>query len=231
MAASGSFARGDQPRSVPDPDAAAHEEAMRRQRAYNLRQAGEAEEIGAPIGVETSPGRETDGGYWAKHPGLAESLVPVWGSAREAIADAHDGDWGGAVINGGLAAADLIPGTFAAKGIAKGGLKMAGSHTWNATRKWMGRRDMLEPFQHGHHGIIPNGGWGKRVPDAIKNQPPNITAMPSPEVHGRIHGRYKGQARYGELERYWRGTPGWARWAHLWAPNGAVTATDAARER
>ena len=39
------------------------------------------------------------------HPGLAESLIPVWVSGREAVADFHEG---GAGINGALAASDLL---------------------------------------------------------------------------------------------------------------------------
>ena len=113
----------------------------------------------------------------------------------------------------------------------KGGAKLAGSNTWNATRKWMGKTGMLEPGRHGHHAIIPRGGWGKGVPDKIKNQPWNITDMPSPEVHGRIHGNYKGQPQYPWLERHWGGSPGWAKEVQLIPLNRAVTAADAAAER
>jgi hypothetical protein len=158
-------------------------------------------------------------------------MIPVWGSAREAVADAREGDVLGAVGNGVLALTDLAPGGYAAKGLAKGGLKLTGSHTWNATRKFMGKREMLAPNQHGHHGIIPQGGWGSHVPDFIKNQPPNIKAMPSPEVHGRIHGPYDGKPRYSPVERYWRGTPDWAKAVQSWVPSGLVTAADASHEK
>lgn len=68
-------------------------------------------------------GRHTEA--WARsHPGTAESLVPVWGSTREAIADASDGDYMGAVGNTLLAVSDLIPakalGGIAAKAAFKG---------------------------------------------------------------------------------------------------------------
>lgn len=48
------------------------------------------------------------------------------------------------------------------------------------------KRGMLAPKQHGHHWAIPQNGWGKNVPDRIKNQPWNIKPMPSAEVHGRL---------------------------------------------
>jgi hypothetical protein len=82
-----------QPRSVPDPDGDAYDQMLRSQRKRSS--------------------------YWDSRPGLAESVVPVWGSAREAIADAREGDVLGAVVNTGLAASDLVPGAFIAKGLSK----------------------------------------------------------------------------------------------------------------
>lgn len=210
MAGSGSYARGDQSRSVPDTDGPAYAAMVRKQKTYNAKQEEE---------------------WWRKHPGVGESLLPVWGSAREAVADAYDGDVLGVIVNTGLAVSDLAPGGYAIKAGPKALLKAGGSHTWNATRKWMGKNGIAEAGQHVHHGVIPRGGVGKYVSDAIKNQPWNATPMPSPEVHGRIHGPYKGQPQYGQLERYWRGAPDWAKRAHVWAPTGVATAVDSAAER
>lgn len=213
IAGTGSYARGDQPRSVPDVDGPAYEAAMRMQRANNARQEEE---------------------WWRKHPGVAESIVPVWGSAREAVADAAEGDYLGAALNGALAVADLAPGAFAAKAATKVGVKgliKGGSNTWNATRKWMGKNGLAETGQHVHHGIIPQGGWGKKVPDRVKNQLWNATPMPSPQVHGRIHGPYGGLPRYPLPQRYWIGAPNWAKSAHVWLPSGGITLADSAQER
>lgn len=209
MAGSGSYARGDQSRSVPDPEGPAYAAMVQKQKAYNAKQEKQ---------------------WWRQHPGAVESVLPVWGSAREAVADAYDGDVVGAIVNTGLAMSDLAPGGYAIKAAPKALLK-GGSHTWRATRSWMGKNGIAEPGQHMHHGIIPRGGIGKFVPDAIKNQPWNVTPMPSREVHGRIHGPYKGQPQYGQLERYWRGAPDWAKRAHVWAPTGGATAVDSASER
>lgn len=72
------------------------------------------------------------------HPGFAESLIPVWGSGREAVADFQEGDYAGAALNGALAASDL----FLAGSIAKG-LRKAGS-TWLGMpprrRRMLGKR-------------------------------------------------------------------------------------------
>ena len=209
MASSGSYARGDQPRSVPDGLKDSYEEAIARQRAHNAKQ---------------------EEAWYRKHPGVAESFIPVWGSAREAVADAYDGDIVGAIANAGLAVSDLAPGAYALKAGAKG-LGKTGSHTWNATRKWMSRNGRLQPGQHGHHGLIPHKGWGKIVPEIIRNHPVNITATRDVADHMRIHGSYKGLPQYGPVERYWRGSPDWAKRAHVWGPTGVATAVDSHNER
>jgi hypothetical protein len=147
-------------------------------------------------------------GYWSRHPGTVESLVPVWGSAREAVADYHDGDMGGAALNGAMAAADLTGEGLVLRDLWKGGAKVAGSNTWNATRKWMGKKGLLDEGQHGHHWLIPKRS---DLPDRLKNQPWNIKGMPSPEVHGRIHGPYSGQPQFNPLQQLWYGTPAWAK--------------------
>ena len=190
---SGSYARGDKPRSVPDLDGQGYD-AMLRENRQRL----EASE-------RTTPPSER--GFIGRHPNLGGSLVPVLGSAREAYADYLDGDNLGAAINTGLAITDLFAGGLIAKDLAKGGAKLAGSHTWNATRKWMGKKGLLEARQPGHHWLIPQNGWGKAVPDAIKNQPFNIKGMPSAEVHGRVHGRYAGKSQFNAAKQFWQGTP------------------------
>lgn len=92
MASSGSYARGDQPRSVPDDLKGPYEDMSRKQNAKQ------------EAAVARTQQRGID---WSKHPGTAESLVPVWGSAREAIADYREGDMVGPVGNGALALTDL----------------------------------------------------------------------------------------------------------------------------
>lgn len=104
-----------------------------------------------------------------------------------------------------MAVSDVFLVSTLAKGIAKGAFK-AGSHTWDATRKWYSRRASrsgapLEPGQEVHHWFFQqNQGIGKNVPEIIKNQPWNLLPMPTdPTVHRAFFGRW-GQ-----------GTPHWAK--------------------
>lgn len=196
-----------EPRSVRDISDEDYNEMIRRQAANNARAAGE---------LEAQP---RDGGRIG-HPGDLESLIPVWGSGREALADLEDGDYLGAGLNGALAASDLFLAGSLIKGAAKGGVfvaakatKRAAPYGWDGNvRKWMGKKGYLKPYQHGHHwALSQNEGLGRHVPDAIKNQPWNIKPMPSPQVHGRIHGRYAGKKQFNPAQRYWYGTPAWSK--------------------
>jgi hypothetical protein len=204
-----------QPRSVEDSDKEAWDAMVAKQRTINEAQENQ---------------------WWEKRPGFFWSMVPVVGSAREAIVDHLEGDKAGATANAVLALVDLTGEGYVAKTLVKGGAKVAGSHTWNATRKWMGRRGDLEKFQPGHHWAIPQRS---SVPDAIKNQPWNIKGMPDAETHGRLHGRYAGKPRFGFVDRFVEGTPGWfkaqAGLTVLEAPNhvrrGIVNEQQAAQSR
>lgn len=61
------------------------------------------------------------------HPGFAESLIPIWGSGREVYADAQEGNYLGAAVNGAMAVSDVFLvksavtafGKLAVKGIAE----------------------------------------------------------------------------------------------------------------
>jgi hypothetical protein len=101
--------RGE-PRSVPDPagdqyDERGGPERLKRQRAE---------------AATTKPPANSVG-----HPGFAESLIPVWGSGREAVADFQEGDYAGAALNGALAASDLFLAGSIAKGVGKGAFYVA----------------------------------------------------------------------------------------------------------
>jgi len=66
---------------------------------------------------------------WSQPPSAMESMIPIWGSAREAIADYNAGNYAGALLNSVLAVSDLNILAAAGRGIAKGAFK-TGSHTW-----------------------------------------------------------------------------------------------------
>jgi hypothetical protein len=154
------------------------------------------------------------------HPSGPESLAPIWGSGREALADIEDGDVLGALGNGFLAATDVVPLKAAGGALLKGAVKAGGPHVWRTkpweeaqgVRQWMGEKRYLKPGEHGHHWAIPKGGWGKAVPDWLKNQPWNIVGL-DPVTHGRVHGRYTVNGvklpQFSVPERLWHGTPDW----------------------
>jgi hypothetical protein len=161
------------------------------------------------------------------HPGFTESLLPVWGSGKEALADLEDRDYLGAGLNTAAAVSDLVPLKSLASGLLKGGFKLAGPMVWRmapwkedvekgvmSASTWMrqprafGLRH-LEPGQPGHHLFVHQNGEGKVWPDWLKNQPWNIKPMKNAEVHGRLHHQYNGLPPFKGLERYWHGTPDW----------------------
>lgn len=142
------------------------------------------------------------------HPGFAESLIPVWGSGREAIADFQEGHPVEGLVNTLLALSDLAPIGFAAKDIAKMGYKFGKSNTWGAVRKRLGANGFAEKNQPVHHVYIPNSA---RVPDFIKQFPLNLKALPSHEVHGRVHGRWKGLEKYDPITKWRVETPIWSK--------------------
>ncbi|HYG37620.1 MAG TPA: RHS repeat-associated core domain-containing protein, partial [Cytophagales bacterium] len=160
-----------------------------------------------------SPGdgssRGDDGSVGA--PGTLESLIPFWGSGRAAVNDFQNGNYGWAAFNTAMAISDV----FLVKSMVVGAGKLAagtafktGSHSWGATRAWLGRTGQAQKGQHMHHWLFQrNQGIGKYVPNAIKNQPWNLMPMPSSQFHRALHG-------FGDMniaERMWYGTPAWFR--------------------
>lgn len=165
--------------------------------------------------------------YWEKHPGFAESMVPVWGSAREAIADGLEGDVPGAVLNGVAAFSDLTLAGLAAKGLLKVGVngviyvgkkELKDPYAWKRVRAWMNETGFAKPGQDVHHVFFEqNRGIGKYVPKKYKNQPLNSKTMSTPEIHGRLDHQYKGKPRFDPIRRHWYGTPDWFKAAELGA--------------
>jgi hypothetical protein len=173
------------------------------------------------------------------HPGFVESLIPVWGSGREAVADYQEGDYAGATLNGVLAASDLFLAGDIGKAVAKGGLyaikgpigEKAADRVWEKVRERMGEEGMLKKFQHGHHFFIPKNGWGKKIWNTVKNHPLNIKPMPDVETHMRIHFKWKGKPRFNAIQRYWYGTPTWSKVATAAVIGHPVAAVQAQEHR
>lgn len=189
---------------------------------------GEATNVDPVVVVAPRPARpKPRPNFYVGHPSTLESFIPVWGSGREALADFQDGDVAGGVFNGLLAISDLIPAEASANALRKGAFK-GGSHSWPATREWMKKNGYLEKGIEGHHWLIPQNGWGKAIPESIKNQPWNIKALPK-VTHRRIHTRFLGEARYHPAQRYWYATPTWSKAASaslLGHPLSALTSEE-----
>lgn len=183
------------------------------------------------------------------HPDFAESLLPVWGSGREAIADFQEGDYLGAGINGAAAASDLFllgaAGKTAGKVVLKGaelagktvaehggmeavkaGLKQVGKDVsrvakpakvsppfeYKRMRRLMDKYDFIPDGYQVHHWAVPQKGWGKNIPNIIKNNPLNYNPMPK-QTHQLTHFNLPSQKldRYGPLRCYMVATPTWAK--------------------
>ena len=142
-------------------------------------------------------------------PGTAESFVPIWGSGREAANDFENGRFVWGTVNALLAVSDIALIGTGIKAVCKGAWK-GGSHAWRTTKEWYAKTRDLPPNTPVHHWAIEQNSWiGKKVPESIKNQPWNLNPMPGQAFHISVHG--KGKNAFGPFDRWWHGTPAWAK--------------------
>ena len=121
----------------------------------------------------------------------ASSLIPVYGSGRNAISDFQNGRYISGTFNSVMLVSDAFLVTSIGKGLAKGGLKLTGSHSWNATRKHYLKEGFAKPGEPLHHWLIHrNGPIGKSIPDGVKNQMWNLKSFPNQAQH-MIYGHGK----------------------------------------
>jgi RHS repeat-associated protein len=163
-------------------------------------------------GVES---KETASSSVGQPKGL-EKVIPIWGSGRAAIDDFQNGRWFSGTFNSLLAISDVFLVKSLVTGIVKGGIKMAGSHSWSATRSYYLKKGFAKPQQPLHHWLIQQRGpIGKYVPNAIKNQMWNLKSFKNASIHMRAgHGKtYLGQQGYNSLGRLIYGTPNWPKFA------------------
>lgn len=157
-----------------------------------------------------------------------ESLMPVWGSGRQAVNDFSAGNYVWGSINSVGAVSDIFLIKSAATMAGKGAWK-SGSATWGATRKWLAKRRYAQTGQHVHHGVVARevfeGTWSEKV----FNQPWNLKPLePRPGYsmdmwHKMVEGKLPG---LNPAERWWFGTPDWLRYAEI---SGAGRIGDAFR--
>jgi RHS repeat-associated protein len=150
-------------------------------------------------------------------PGTLESFIPIWGSGRAAVDDFQNGRWGWGTFNAVMAVSDVFllktAATMAGKGLWK-----AGSATWGATRKWLGKQGYAEAGQHVHHGIVAQEVYRGTAWEKVFNQPWNLKPLePPPGIsmdawHKMVEGKLPG---LNGAERWWYGTPDWFRFTQI----------------
>ena len=145
-------------------------------------------------------------------PGTAESMIPIWGSGRAAVDHFQNGNYWQGTFYTAMAVSDVFLVKSIATGLAKGGLKLAGSSSWGATRKYYLKNGFAKPNQPLHHWLIQqNGRLGKHLPNSFKNQMWNLKSFSTASMHMRAgHGyNYMGEQGFNLMGRLWYGTPTW----------------------
>lgn len=142
--------------------------------------------------------------------GFWESLIPIWGSAKSSAYHFEMGDYWYATGYALLAISDVFLIKSIATGVAKGAWKF-GSHSWSATRSWLGKRGYVKPGEQVHHWMIHQSTAKKYGIEAITNQPWNFKVFKTQSTHFRYgHGWNFGVDRVPSfVERAWIGTPIW----------------------
>lgn len=145
-----------------------------------------------------------------QRPNLAQSFIPVVGSAWEAAADLQEGDYAGAAFNGAMAVADLLPVGVVAKGVkaASKGVTVLkkGSVSANAAAKQLRARGVVKPGYEVHH-TVPLKGKSRTAQDP-RNHYALLKVMPK-EQHRRLTGSWNGKPQYDPIRRIWYGTTDW----------------------
>lgn len=149
----------------------------------------------------------------------ASSLVPVYGSGRNAVNDFQNGRYISGAFNSVMAVSDVFLVKSIGKGILQGGLKFTGKESWSTARKGYGKSGFAKPYQDVHHwGVERNSTFGKTVPGSIKNQMFNLLPMEGATIRGSFYeGATIHQALHGNsailklntAEKVWYGTPSW----------------------
>lgn len=144
-------------------------------------------------------------------PGLGESMIPFWGSGRAAVDHFQNGNYWRGSLYSVLAISDVFLLKSIVTGLAKGAFKIAGSHSWGATRRWMLKHNYTRRGEDLHHWAIRNATGKKYNIEAISNQPWNLVNFANHGIHIRAgHGmRYMGDDALGLTWQLWYGTPHW----------------------
>ncbi len=146
-----------------------------------------------------------------------KSIIPVYGSGRDAYRAFKEGRWLAGLGNSALAISDvaLVKSLFFAGGklALKGGLKVGGSHSWNATKAYWAKKGITQLASGSKHHWLISQKMMERYPQLkpLGNQFWNIKTFSSHAEHMRLaHGQsYGGLRGAGPLGQVWYGTPTW----------------------
>ena len=156
-------------------------------------------------------------------PGFWTGLIPIYGSGRSAINDFQTGHWGWGLVQTGLAISDVFLVKSLATAVGKVGIeglaKLGGSSVWRTSvRPWLTEVGWAEfKGQQFHHWLVPQSGWGRMVPNGIKNQPWNLVRMPEGAAGQALHTMLRGGTwgaagdTMSMAERLWFGSPTWSK--------------------
>jgi hypothetical protein len=145
-------------------------------------------------------------------PGTLEGFIPIWGSGRQAYSDFQNGDYGWGTVNTAMAVSDVFLVKSIATAAGKGVWKF-GSHSWNATRKWMLKRGYAGANEPLHHWAISQKVAKRYGIESVTNQPWNLMKFTSQSMHMRAgHGmNFMRKPAYGTIGQLWHGTPTWSK--------------------
>lgn len=137
-------------------------------------------------------------------------IIPVIGSGWSAVDDFQNGRYLSGTINAALAVSDAFMVSSAWNSVRKLGVsglvKLGGSHTWNATRKYLLKEGFAEARVPLHHWLFHQGeGLGKYLPRWLVNQPWNLVSMKN-ELHIAYHA-----GRLSPVRAFMVGKPLWFR--------------------
>ena len=207
------------PRTVPDPEGEAYDRAMAREREKRR-----AEEGFRPIEAVREGFENWQDGPKIARPSFGQSMIPVVGPAWEAAADLQEGNYGGALLNAGFAAAGLLPAGPALRGLhaaSKGvGVLKKGSVTAGASAKSLRSKGVATPGTEIHHTVRLNGT--SRSAQDWRNHYALLKVLPKAQ-HRRLTGRWGDLPKYNPAQRLWYGTTDWMKAvpasAASWAAN------------
>jgi hypothetical protein len=156
-------------------------------------------------------------------PGIGESMIPIYGSGINLSYNLQEGNYGWATFYLAMTVSDIFLIKSLALSFGKGCWKV-GSHSWSATRSFLGKKWSLPKYTEVHHWALKQGSWlGEKFPQTfqmIANQPWNLVPVyktaeySSKQFHLALHGA-KATLNLSIIQKFWYGTPQYVKAAFL----------------